>query len=81
MLWLTSQGIVRIPKRRKYGTKSDIASQAQAMQDRLERIMGLEDETPLDGSGRVDYEVRRQTDFYGISSEDWLALMIKVGNR
>lgn len=49
------------------------------MQDRLERIMGLEDETPLDGTGRVDYEVRRQTEFYGIGSEDWLALTIKVG--
>ncbi|GMK54381.1 hypothetical protein CspeluHIS016_0109670 [Cutaneotrichosporon spelunceum] len=71
-----NRGIVRIPKRRKYGTKSDLTSQAQAMQDRLERIMGLEDDTPIE-PGRIDYEIRRQTEFYGINSEDWLALTIK----
>lgn len=36
----------------------------------------MEDETPLDS--KYDYEVRRQTEFYGISTEDWLALTIKV---
>jgi general transcription factor 3C polypeptide 3 (transcription factor C subunit 4) len=71
---------VRIPKRRKYGTKSDLTSQAQAMQDRLERIMGLEDDTPIE-PGRIDYEIRRQTEFYGITAEDWLALTIKVRLR
>ncbi|KLT39056.1 TPR-like protein [Cutaneotrichosporon oleaginosum] len=71
-----NRGIVRIPKRRKYGTKSDLTSQAQAMQDRLERIMGLEDDTPIE-PGRIDYEIRRQTEFYGIRAEDWLALTIK----
>lgn len=74
-----NQGIVRIPKRRKYGTKHDIKSQARAMQDRLERIIGMEDDTPLDGPGRIEYDVRRQTEFYDISAEDWLALTIKVG--
>lgn len=48
------------------------------MQDRLERIMGLEDDTPIE-PGRIDYEIRRQTEFYGITAEDWLALTIKAG--
>lgn len=37
----------------------------------------VEDETPLDQTGRPDYEVVRQTSFYGIGTEDWLALTIK----
>ena len=42
-------------------------------------LTAVEDETPLDGSGKLDYEVVRQTEFYGIETEDWLALTIKVG--
>lgn len=37
----------------------------------------VEDDTPLDQTGRPDYEVVRQTSFYGIGTEDWLALTIK----
>lgn len=37
----------------------------------------MDDDAPLDG--KYDYEVRRQTEFYGINTEDWLALTIKVG--
>jgi general transcription factor 3C polypeptide 3 (transcription factor C subunit 4) len=35
-----NRGITRIPKRRKYGSKTDFASEAMAMQDRLERTLG-----------------------------------------
>lgn len=64
-------------KKRKYGSKNDLASQAIAMQDRLERTLGFEDETPIDPTTK-DYEVIRQTSFYGIEVEGWLSLTIKV---
>lgn len=71
-----NRGITRVLKNRKYGSKGDADSRLMAMHDRLERVLGFEDETPLDQT-RPDYEVVRQTSFYGIGTEDWLALTIK----
>lgn len=41
------QGVVRVPKQRKSTKKSDLASRAQEMQDRLERAMGCTSCTQL----------------------------------
>ena len=87
---------MRILKTRKYGTRSDLTSQAMAMQDRLERVMGcawaarsvdslmdtVEDETPLDQnqSGNSNYLTVRTTEFYGLGCEEWLTLIIKVSS-
>lgn len=35
-----NRGITRVAKKRKYGSKSDLASEAMAMHDRLERTLG-----------------------------------------
>ncbi len=86
---------MRIPKTRKYGTKSDLTSQAMMMQDRLERVMGceygiwrkvrlidvVEDEIPLGQTGGSNYLTVRMTDFYGLDCEEWLTLVIKVIER
>lgn len=49
------------------------------MQDRLERTLGFNEEHDKPIEGKLEYAIRRQEDFYGIKSEDWLAITIKVG--
>ncbi|KAK4684844.1 general transcription factor 3C polypeptide 3 (transcription factor C subunit 4), partial [Tremellales sp. Uapishka_1] len=70
-----SRGISRVVKRRKHVAGADLTSQALAMQNRLERVMGFEDETPLDQGS--NYLVVRTTEFYGMGAEEWLSLTIK----
>ncbi|WVN89418.1 uncharacterized protein L203_104641 [Cryptococcus depauperatus CBS 7841] len=64
-----SRGIVRILKEKKH--RNDIDDQAAEMQDRLERTLGLEED-----AGN-EYQVFRKTSFYGLSSEEWLAIVVK----
>ncbi|WWC86899.1 uncharacterized protein L201_001778 [Kwoniella dendrophila CBS 6074] len=70
-----SRGVVRILKSRKQQRKNDVDSQAQEMQDRLERMLGFEDDAPADqGPTHITY---RRTEFYGLNYEEWLTLTVK----
>lgn len=76
---------MRVLKREKTARKADVDSQALALQDRLEREMGFEDDAPAEeeAQGEVSssgkYIIKRKTEFYGLGSENWLNLVIKVG--
>ncbi|WWD21507.1 hypothetical protein CI109_105993 [Kwoniella shandongensis] len=70
-----SRGVVRVLKRRKAGRRNDLDSQAKEMQDRLERMLGFEDDAPLEGGN--SYTTFRRTEFYGLDYEQWLTLMVK----
>ncbi|WVQ98069.1 hypothetical protein IAU59_005191 [Kwoniella sp. CBS 9459] len=71
-----SRGVVRILKVRKGHKRSnDLDYQAQEMQDRLERMLGFEDDAPAEKGS--EYTVFRRTEFYGLNYEEWLTLMVK----
>ncbi|KAK8847416.1 hypothetical protein IAR55_005274 [Kwoniella newhampshirensis] len=70
-----SRGVVRVLKRRKVGRRNDVDSQAQEMQDRLERMLGFEDDAPMEAGS--SYTTFRRTEFYGLNYEQWLTLMVK----
>ncbi|WRT64759.1 uncharacterized protein IL334_001693 [Kwoniella shivajii] len=69
-----SRGVVRILKSKKH-KRNDVDSQAQEMQDRLERMLGFEDDAPAEGGS--NFITYRRTEFYGLNYEEWLTLMVK----
>ncbi|WWC67957.1 uncharacterized protein I206_101876 [Kwoniella pini CBS 10737] len=68
-----SRGVVRIIKSRKQ-RRNDVDTQAREMQDRLERMLGFEDDAPAEGPTHVTF---RRTEFYGLNYEEWLTLTVK----
>nr|XP_019047149.1 hypothetical protein I302_03756 [Kwoniella bestiolae CBS 10118]OCF26079.1 hypothetical protein I302_03756 [Kwoniella bestiolae CBS 10118] len=65
-----SRGVVRIIRSRKQ-RRHDIDTQAREMQDRLERMLGFEDD---EGPTHITF---RRTEFYGLNYEEWLTLTVK----
>ncbi|OCF58798.1 hypothetical protein L486_03288 [Kwoniella mangroviensis CBS 10435] len=65
-----SRGVVRVLKSRKF-KRNDVDYQAREMQDRLERVLGFEDD---EGPVHITY---RRTEFYGLNYEEWLTLTVK----
>ncbi|WOO80159.1 Transcription factor tau subunit sfc4 [Vanrija pseudolonga] len=72
-----NRGVTRVITNRKKSAKSNIDSEVMDMQDRLERTLGFNEEHDKPIEGKLEYAIRRQEDFYGIKSEDWLAITIK----
>ncbi|KAL1412045.1 transcription factor TFIIIC subunit tfc4 [Vanrija albida] len=72
-----NRGVTRVITNRKKGSKSNIDSEVMDMQDRLERTLGFNEEHDKPIEGKLEYAIRRQEDFYGIKSEDWLAITVK----
>ncbi|WVF69789.1 hypothetical protein IAT40_004568 [Kwoniella sp. CBS 6097] len=71
-----SRGVVRVLKARKGHKRiNDVDYQAQEMQDRLERMLGFEDDAPVEKGS--EYTVFRRTEFYGLNYEEWLTLIVK----
>nr|XP_018265461.1 uncharacterized protein I303_01827 [Kwoniella dejecticola CBS 10117]OBR87619.1 hypothetical protein I303_01827 [Kwoniella dejecticola CBS 10117] len=68
-----SRGVVRILKSRKQ-RRNDLDTQVREMQDRLERMLGFEDDAPADQPTHITY---RRTEFYGLNYEEWLTLTVK----
>ncbi|EIW71252.1 hypothetical protein TREMEDRAFT_27203, partial [Tremella mesenterica DSM 1558] len=66
-----NRGVVRVRKYPKQ-RKNDLTTQAQELQERLEREMGREFITYSSA-----YVILRSTDLYGLGYEEWLALVIK----
>lgn len=90
------QGVLRVVQQRKTTRRNDLTSKALALQDRLERTLGCkllnyggqadiiveDDEAPEpDKSAAGKYLTIRVTEFYGLGSEDWLNLIVKVGQQ
>ncbi|ORX38805.1 hypothetical protein BD324DRAFT_655212, partial [Kockovaella imperatae] len=69
-----TRGVTRIAKSAKRPKTNDLTSEALALQDRLERAMGFEDEQE---EATSKYVVVRQTSFYGLDCEEWLSLVVK----